>query len=210
MLQKTMLVWVVCLALGLTTAYAHDAREYAGRPQNAGGMAPAALSQEDKARQYFTDLPVLTQEGEERRFYTDVLKDRVVLMTTFYTNCTGMCPLTNATLAQVQTLLGDELGKTFFLLSVSLDPKHDTPAVLKQYADKFGARAGWLFLTGRKESMTLITHRLGQTSTDLESHEGLFILGNVQAAHWRKLRPNVPAAVIVTHLRQLAGQLPID
>jgi len=200
----------VLLALGLTVAHAHDEREHAGDPPRLASPAPPAPGQEDKARQYFTDLPVLTQQGEERRFFTDVLKDRVVLVSTFYTNCTSMCPLLNATLAQVQTLLGDELGKTFWLLSVTLDPDHDTPEVLTQYADKFSARAGWLFLTGRKESMTLITHRLGWASPDLESHMGLFLIGNVKTARWRKLRPNLTAEAIVAHLRQLAGQLSVD
>jgi len=82
--------------------------------------------------------------------------------------------------------------------------------VLTQYADKFSARAGWLFLTGRKESMTLITHRLGWASPDLESHMGLFLIGNVKTARWRKLRPNLTAEAIVAHLRQLAGQLSVD
>ena len=139
---------------------------------------------------------------------------KITLLSLMYTSCSDEkgCPLAFYSLQLIQRDL--EKAKSAHgrvrLVSLSFDPEHDTPTVLKQYAEKFEAKAGWLFLTGKKEAMALITRRLGQTSPDLESHEGQFILGNVPAAHWRKLRPNVPAAVIVTHLRQLAGQLPVD
>ena len=45
-----------------------------------------------------------------------------------------MCPLETARLAQVQKLLGDRVGKEVFFYSISIDPKRDTPAVLKAYA----------------------------------------------------------------------------
>lgn len=162
---------------------------------------------EEKARRYFTDLPVVSQDGKEMRFFSDVLKDRVVLLNLFYTNCTGMCPINNAKLAEVQDLLGDSLGKNIFLVSVTLDPETDTPEVLKDYASKFKAKEGWLFLTGKKDDIKKITYRLGQTSPQIETHNPLFMLGNVGAAHWSKLRPNVPAEAVAARLRLMAGDI---
>jgi cytochrome oxidase Cu insertion factor (SCO1/SenC/PrrC family) len=165
---------------------------------------------EEKARRYFTDLTVVSQDGEELRFFSDVLKDRVVLVNLFYTNCTGMCPINNAKLAEVQELLGDSLGRNIFLVSVTLDPEADTPEVLKDYASKFEAKEGWLFLTGEKDDIKKITYRLGQTSPQIETHNPLFMLGNVGAAHWTKLRPNVPAEAVAARLRLMADDSPAN
>lgn len=172
--------------------------------------AVPAADVEEKARRYFTDLPVVTQDGEELRFFSDVLKDRVVLVSLFYTNCTGMCPINNAKLAEVQDLLGDRLGRNIFLVSVTLDPENDTPEVLKDYASKFEAKKGWIFLTGKKDDLKKITYRLGQTSPQIATHNPLFMLGNVGAAHWSKLRPNVPAEAVAMRLRLMADDIVAD
>src|SRR5256885_5402595 len=57
-----------------------------------------------------------------------------------YTRCTASCPLETAKLSQVQRILGDRVGKDIFFYSISIDPKHDTPAALKSYAARFHAR----------------------------------------------------------------------
>lgn len=169
-------------------------------------MDPVA---EEKARAYFTDLPVVTQNGEKLRFFSDVLKGRIVVVTLFYTDCVAMCPITNAKLAEVQDILGDLFGRDVFFVSVSLDPETDTPEVLKEYAAKFGARDGWLFLTGSKDDIKRITYRLGQTADVIETHSPFFMVGNVPQAHWVKVRPNVPALALVEQIRRMAG-LPMD
>jgi cytochrome oxidase Cu insertion factor (SCO1/SenC/PrrC family) len=206
---------VSLLAFGAVPASSHGTESHAAGnagdsqiklprlPTIAAKAAPAA-DVEEKARRYFTDLPVVTQDGKELRFFSDVLKDRVVLVSLFYTNCTGMCPINNAKLAEVQGLLGDSLGRNIFLVSVTLDPENDTPEALKDYASKFEAKKGWLFLTGEKNNLKKITYRLGQTSPQIETHNPLFMLGNVGAAHWSKLRPNVPAEAIAMRLRLMA------
>src|SRR5947199_2197693 len=55
-------------------------------------------------------------------------------------------------------------GKDLFFYSISLDPEHDTPAVLKAYAEKFHVGPGWLFLTGKKDDITLVAKKLGLSS----------------------------------------------
>jgi cytochrome oxidase Cu insertion factor (SCO1/SenC/PrrC family) len=161
-------------------------------------------AKEVRAREYFTDLPVITQDGKELRFFSDVLKGRVVLVSLFYTNCTAMCPLTNQKLSEVQGLLGSDLGRKFFIISVTLDPVQDTPEVLKDYAAQFGAKDGWLFLTGKKEDLEKITDRLGQASLPKEAHNPYLMIGNVGIARWSKITPNTPAEIVAMRLRLMA------
>ena len=52
-------------------------------------------------------------------------------------------------MVQVQRLLGDRVGSDIFFYSITIDPNHDTPEVLKEYAEKYHVGPGWLFLTGK-------------------------------------------------------------
>ncbi len=70
----------------------------------------------------------------------------------FYTSCPDTCPLQSATLARLQRDFADD--REVRLVSISVDPEHDTPAVLQDYAQRFGADPiRWLFLTGDKAAI---------------------------------------------------------
>jgi protein SCO1 len=82
---------------------------------------------------------------------SQALAGRVVLMNFVYTHCTDACPLLSATFAQAARKLSDAglAGTRVMLVSVSVDPDHDTPPVLAEYASRFKADvAAWRFLTG--------------------------------------------------------------
>lgn len=67
-----------------------------------------------------------------------------------FTRCVTTCPHTVATLSELQS----ELPKAVRLVSFSVDPNHDTPDVLDEYAKSAGADLDrWLFLTGDQEAM---------------------------------------------------------
>src|SRR5262245_20138281 len=96
----------------------------------------AALAANPWGASYFPNVPLITQDGTPVRFYDDLLKGKAVAINLIYTSCKDECPLETARLVQVQRLLGDHVGKDIFFYSISIDPKRDTPAVLKAYAEK--------------------------------------------------------------------------
>ena len=122
--------------------------------QQSKAAKPALRTDEKYQREYFTDLPLLTQDGKEVHFYTDMLKGKVVLISFIYTNCTDICPILMPNLVRIQELLGDRSGRDVSLISISVDPEDDTPEVLKAYGEKYGAKPGWTFLTGKKENVS--------------------------------------------------------
>ena len=70
-------------------------------------------------------------------------------MTFIYTSCPDVCPLLTDKMAQVQDELGPDFGAEVAFVSITVDPEHDTPEVLKEYAETFDADlGGWGFLTG--------------------------------------------------------------
>jgi protein SCO1/2 len=148
----------------------------------AGGVG----AQQRWGKSYFPDVAVVTQDGKALRFYDDLIKDKVFVISFLFTTCKDICPLATARLAELQDRLGPAMGRDVFFYSISIDPETDTPARLKQYADTFGAGPGWLFLTGAPEDMRAIRYKLGERSKVLSEHRNEVLLGNGATGEWAR------------------------
>ncbi|HKH50113.1 MAG TPA: SCO family protein [Thermoanaerobaculia bacterium] len=152
----------------------------------AAPAAAAASSDSSPGQSYFGEIPLVDQDGQTRRLYSDLLRGKVVVVDFMFTSCTGACPIMSTNFAKIQDWLGDRLGKDVYLLSVSVDPVNDTPAKLKEYAARFKARPGWYFLTGSKENVDAALRKLGNYVETPEAHQNLFIIGNERSGLWKK------------------------
>ena len=139
---------------------------------------------------YFPNVELTTQDGKTVHFYDDLVKGKIVVIDMIYTHCVDACPLETARLAQVQRILGDRVGKDIFFYSITIDPKRDTPEVLKDYAAKYHVGPGWLFLTGKKEDIDLLGQKLGLASDpnplDRDGHAPTVLLGNEATGQWMR------------------------
>jgi protein SCO1/2 len=138
----------------------------------------------NRLTQHFPNVTLRTQDNQPVRFYDDVVKGKVVLINFMFTTCTELCPRATANLVEFQRALGDHAGRDVFMISISVDPEHDTPAVLKAYARQFDARPGWTFLTGKAADIELIQRGLGAYPTDGTAHTGMAIYGNETSGSW--------------------------
>ena len=77
-------------------------------------------------------MALVNQNGEKMRFYSDLLKGKVVIINFFFATCQGSCLPMNRNLQKVQQALGDRVGKDVHIISISVDPTVDTPANLKE------------------------------------------------------------------------------
>jgi cytochrome oxidase Cu insertion factor (SCO1/SenC/PrrC family) len=84
------------------------------------------------------DIQVVNQFGEHVRFNSDVVNGRVAVITSFLTNCSAYCPITQEKLAQLAKVLGDKMGREVAFISVSVDPENDTPEHMKAWGEKSG------------------------------------------------------------------------
>jgi protein SCO1/2 len=90
------------------------------------------------------------------------LRGKVVALTFIYTECPDICPMLTQKMVQVQDELGADFGAKVAFVSISLDPEHDTPEVLKDYAQFWGTKPeGWSFLTGSLDAVRDVTRRYG-------------------------------------------------
>lgn len=135
---------------------------------------------------YFPNHALVTQDGRRLRFYEDLVKGKVVLINFMFTTCAGVCPPMTANLAKVQERLGERLGRDVVIISISVDPTTDTPARLRQYAERFKARPGWHFLTGEKRNVDWVLYKLGGYVEDPTRHSGTLIIGNEATGEWLK------------------------
>jgi protein SCO1/2 len=91
-------------------------------------------------------------ERSGRTITRAALLGKVSVVDFFYTRCPDVCPLQSAHLARLQRELAGVPDAQ--LLSITVDPDHDTPAVLSAYAQRFDADpARWLFLTGPRAAI---------------------------------------------------------
>lgn len=159
---------------------------------------------EEQNRDYFTDRKVITHRGEEKRFYTDVLRDRIVLISFFYTNCPTAGPDT-AKIAEIREMLGAPYGEKVLFVSVSADPEGDTLDAVKEYARRHDPGKGWLLLTGGSEDLRTINRKLGNTSPNPESHIRVYLLGNLKTGRWIRMNQFAPASAVAEGIRDLAS-----
>ncbi len=95
------------------------------------------------------DFNLTDQTGQS--FSSQSLAGHVTLLDFIYTHCTDACPLLSATFQDTQRKLADDkqLGSKIMLVSLSVDPQHDTPSVLTEYGRQFKADPlSWKMLTG--------------------------------------------------------------
>ena len=137
----------LCLALSVFFATPLMAHETGGdqRLPVIGPAPPFTLTSQDGKQVALADL-----------------RGKVLAVTFIYTGCPDICPLVTQKMVDVQNALGAEFGAKIAFVSITLDPEHDTPAVLKDYAQSWGAKPnGWMFLTGSPAAIRDATRRYG-------------------------------------------------
>lgn len=196
------------LALGaiLLSAAALAHQEQSGSREVSASLTPFSLIRDDegRAQRYFTDTPLVDQNGRTRRLYSDVLRNRVVLLSLIHTQCKEACPQLVDRLKEVRHALGSQVDNVYFITLTS-DPKNDTPQVLKAYAREHGVdKHNWIFLTGDEAQLALVRSRLGMPvhhSRQLREQPSMLVAGDVANRHWTKLRLDASPKAIARHLQ---------
>lgn len=110
------------------------------------------------------------------------VKGKVYVADFFFTSCPTICPIMKTQMLRIYEQIQD--NDDVLILSHTIDPKHDTVAVLKEFADRLGVNSEkWHFVTGEKEAI----YKIGQTSYMVSAvedptepggfiHSGAFIL----------------------------------
>ena len=109
-----------------------------------------------------------------------------VALNFIFTTCATICPVMTSTFAQMRHELGDDAGRVR-LVSISIDPDYDRPAVLKQYAERFGAGGGWSFLTGDGARISEVLRSFDAYTGSKMNHRPVTLLKRPQQASWIRI-----------------------
>ncbi len=148
--------------------------------------ATNTISQQEAAARYFTNTELIDQDGRHLQFYRDLIAGKTVIINFAFTSCKGACSPITANLAKVQKLLGDKLERDIRLVTISVDPRIDSPEALKKYAARFGQKPGWYFLTGSEDNVKSVLKKLGGLTKTPDEHPTTVFIGDARLGIWTK------------------------
>lgn len=168
-----------------------------------------ARAQAAAGAERFPNVALQTHDGRTVRFYDDLLKGKSVAIHVIYTSCTDECPLEMANLVQVQRLLGERMGRDVVFYSISIDPRRDTPAVLKDYAQRFNVGPGWTLLTGKPQDIEVLARRLGLVrradAAGKDGHMPMLLLGHEATGQWMRHSAVDNPRFLQAHMKSFFG-----
>jgi protein SCO1/2 len=133
------------------------------------------------------DVRLVRDDGKTVKLRAVLDAGRTVVLSFIYTTCTTVCPVSSATLANLQGKLGVGNSKVQ-LVSISIDPDEDTPARLGEYARKFGAGPNWRHYTGTTEASITVQRAFDAYRGDKMNHEPDMYIRKAGAHSWVRLR----------------------
>jgi protein SCO1/2 len=152
----TLVALAIVTLASLTLVASRDTPEYTSQESPLPTIAPApefTLTSQDGAPVTLADF-----------------RGKVVAVTFIYTLCTSTCPVLTPMMSFVQDRLGADFGSKITFVSITVDPERDTPEVLKEYAQAFGANlTGWSFLTGTPAAIRDVARKYGVYASKTEN-----------------------------------------
>ena len=151
------------------------------------------------------DFTLTSQSGEP--FDGKSLDGKIWVADFIYTHCPGPCPRMSSQMRRVQSAVTEI--RDVRLVSFSVDPERDTPAVLAEYAQRYQAQSGrWFFLTGDRKTIDALDRRafmLGNVDGTLQ-HSTRFVLidrhGSIRGYYGTS--DDDPTARLIVDIRRLA------
>jgi protein SCO1/2 len=185
-------VAVLCVLVGVPACEAAPppAAELCGAPHDPS-TSPFALDHAVK-RYAAPDVVLVDEDGDPVPLADALAGDGPVAMNFIFTTCTTICPIMSAAFAGLRGEPGVRL------VSISIDPEHDRPRVLKSYAARFGPAPSWHFYTGTSEDIRTVLAAFDAQTGDKANHRPFSLVRRAGADGWTRL-DGLPSARALRH-----------
>ncbi|HET7833143.1 MAG TPA: SCO family protein [Gallionella sp.] len=149
------------------------------------------------------DVKLIDANGAEVSLH-DRLDGAPVILNFFFTSCTVNCPVMTAAFSEAQKKLRQD-GTTVHMVSISIDPEHDSPAMLKKYAAKFGVGPSWSILTGTRDNSIALQRAFNAYRGDGMSHQPVTFLRSGRDQPWVRIDGFISADDLLNEYRKLVS-----
>lgn len=150
------------------------------------------------------NIVMVNQDGESVRI-AEILKDKITVINFIYTSCTSVCQILTSNFRQLEKALDgiDKDGKAQ-LVSISIDPETDTPARLRQYADRQRIDlTKWTLLVSGMSSIERLSRTLGFSNVDKATHAPGVVIWDDIDKRWQRFVGITPSHVLSRELIRL-------
>ncbi len=158
-----------------------------------------------EVRYSLPDVNVTRMDGTAMSLTAALSSGSPVILNFIFTTCTAVCPMLTATFEQFQRELGDE-QHSVSMISISIDPEHDTPAKLREYAQKYHAGTQWRFYTGELNNILTVQKAFDVYRGNKMSHIPVMLLRKAPDAPWVRLDGFASAQDLISEYKQLSVQ----
>lgn len=124
---------------------------------------------------------------------------RPLIVNFIFTSCPEICPVMTGTQLQLQRLLRHDPARPLFV-SITLDPDQDTPEVLAEYAQRFGA--DWKFLTGGRAEVLQTLQAFDVWRGNKMNHAAVTLMRRRPGAPWTRIEGLTSAAALAQVWRE--------
>lgn len=147
-------------------------------------------------------ITLARDDGTPVEFPAELGDGKPVVLNFIYTTCTAVCPMLSDTFAGFQEKLGDG-AQQLRMVSVTIDPEHDTPARLAAYAQRYQAGPQWRHYSGSVEASTQLQKAFGAYYGDKMNHRPVVFMRAAPGQPWVRLDGFATADDLVREYRQL-------
>jgi protein SCO1/2 len=205
---------IAFLAVGPTSATAGDehgkgtgkATSSCCAPKAAGAASPVSGAYQRSIESVTVpDITLLRMDGRRVSLRDELGANKPVMLNFIFTTCTTICPVMSATFSQVQAELGEERDGVR-MVSISIDPEHDTPARLREYASRHEASDDWHFLTGSVEQIDAVQQAFKAYRGSKFNHAPLTFLRAPGDSRWIRIEGLVRAEVLLEEYERLGHE----
>lgn len=145
------------------------------------------------------ELTLVRDDGKQVSFASEINDGRPLVLAFIYTSCTSVCPLMSQVLAGLQNKLGPARDEVH-IMSVSIDPEYDTPARLREYAQRFGAGPEWRHYTGTVAASQAAQRAFGVYRGDKMNHVPATLVRPMPGAQWVRIDGLASADEVLSEL----------
>lgn len=133
------------------------------------------------------EVTLVNQDGKKIRLPALIGDDQTVVIDFIYGTCTTICPVLSAGFVNLQNRLTSEGKAPPRLISITIDPENDSPAVMKEYLKRYRAKPGWEFLTGTRSDIDRVMRAFNAYIPDKMSHYPLNLIYSPKEKSWIRL-----------------------